>query len=48
MKKFKDYLSKIGIIKIILAIALILAIRDSINNPESFIAGVSDALNIFK
>ncbi len=29
-------------------ILLILAIRDSINNPDSFIAGMYDALTIFK
>ena len=48
MKKFKDNLPKIRLIQIILIVLLILAIHDSINNPDSFMAGVSDALNIFK
>ena len=48
MKNFKVILSKTRLIQIILLILLILVIRDSINDPNSFIAGESDALNLFK
>ncbi len=47
MKKFKDNLSKTRLIQIILLILFILAIRDSINKPDLFIAGMPDDLSLF-